>query len=100
VAAVVQHSNHMRFGWLATKTRRVTISADKPEEKQLSATNYLFAGNDKYKLMDLVDREAEGNLPHTILLAPGGKVLDRKSGPCEPLAIRRAIVGYLGRTHK
>lgn len=88
----------------------VTISADAPEEKpralralkeqHLSATNYLFAGNDKYKLMEVVDEKSAGNLPHTILVAPGGKILYRKSGPCEPLAIKRAIVGYLGRTYK
>ncbi len=88
----------------------ITISADSPEEKdkalevlkkkQVSASNYLFDGNDKYKLMDAVDEKASGPVPHTILVAPGGKVLYRKSGPCEPLAIKRAIVDYLGRTYK
>ncbi len=88
----------------------VILSADSPAEKdrvlkvlkeqQASAANYLFSGNDKYKLMDAVDKEAAGNLPHTILVAPGGKVLYRKSGPCEPLEIKRAVVGYLGRTYK
>ena len=48
----------------------VTISADSPEEKekalevlkkkQVSATNYLFDGNDKYKLMDAVDEKSSG----------------------------------------
>jgi len=88
----------------------ITISADSPEEKdkalealkkkQVSAGNYLFEGNDKYKLMDAVDEKASGPVPHTILVAPGGKVLYRKSGSCEPLAIKRAIVDYLGRTYK
>ena len=88
----------------------VTISADSPEEKdkalevlkkkQVSASNYLFEGDDKYKLIDAVDEKAAGPVPHTILVAPGGKVLYRKSGPCEPLAIKRAIVDYLGRTYK
>jgi peroxiredoxin len=88
----------------------VTISANSPEEKdkalevlkkkQVSASNYLFGGDDKYKLMDAVDEKASGPVPHTILVAPGGKVLYRKSGPCEPLAIKRAIVDYLGRTYK
>ena len=88
----------------------VTISADAPEEKahaleflekkQVSARNYLFDGNDKYKLMDAVDEKSTGALPHTILIAPGGKVLYSKSGPCEPLEIKQAIVGYLGRTYK
>ena len=88
----------------------ITISADSPEEKdkalevlkknRIAASNYLFDGNDKYKLMDAVDKKASGPVPHTILVAPGGKVLYRKSGPCEPLAIKRAIVDYLGRTYK
>ena len=88
----------------------VTISADSREEKeralevlkrkQVSASNYLFDGNDKYKLMAAVDKKASGPVPHTILVAPGGKVLYRKSGPCEPLAIKRAIVDYLGRTYQ
>jgi hypothetical protein len=88
----------------------VTIAADSPEEKdralevlkkhQVAATNYLFAGNDKYKLMDAVDEKSSGPVPHTLLIAPGGKILYRKSGPTDPLEIRRAIVGYLGRTYK
>jgi len=43
---------------------------------------------------------ADGPVPHTVLIAPGGKVLYRKSGSCDPLAIKRAIVDYLGRTYK
>ncbi|MGA2069241.1 MAG: redoxin domain-containing protein [Thermoguttaceae bacterium] len=88
----------------------VTVSADSPDEKdralevlrkkQVAAGNYLFQGDDKYKLMEAVDPKAAGPVPHTVLVAPGGKVLYRKSGPCEPLAIKRAIVDYLGRTYK
>jgi len=88
----------------------ITIAANSPEEKdkalemlkknQVSATNYLFDGGDKYKLMDAVDDKSPGPLPHTILVAPGGKVLYRKSGPCEPLEVKKAVVGYLGRTYK
>jgi peroxiredoxin len=88
----------------------ITISADSPEEKgkalsalkekQVSAKNYLFDGSDKYQLMEAVDEKSSGPLPHTILVAPGGKILYRKSGPCEPMEIKKAIVGYLGRTYK
>jgi peroxiredoxin len=88
----------------------ITISADSAQEKdkalevlkrkQVSAVNYLFDSDDKYKLMDAVDPKASGPVPHTILVAPGGKVLYRHSGPCEPLKIKRAIVEYLGRTYK
>jgi len=88
----------------------ITISADAPEEKEkaleilkkkkVSSQNYLFGENDKYKLMDAVDEKSSGAVPHTILIAPGGKVLYSKSGSCEPLEIKKAIVGYLGRTYK
>jgi peroxiredoxin len=88
----------------------VTISADSPEDKehalealkkrQVAATNYLFNIDDKYKLMDAVDEKSTGALPHTLLVAPGGKVLYSKSGPCEPLEIKRIIVDTLGRTYK
>ena len=33
-----------------------------------------------------------------MLIAPGGKVVNRKEGPIEPLEVRRAIVEVLGRT--
>lgn len=88
----------------------VTVSADAPEDKaralevlkkqQVSATNYLFDGRDKYKLMDAVDEKSSGAVPHTLLIAPGGKVLYSKSGATQPLEIKRAIVSYLGRTYK
>jgi thiol-disulfide isomerase/thioredoxin len=88
----------------------ITISADAPEEKekaleflkrrQVSARNYLFDGSDKYKLMDAVDEKSSGAVPYTILIAPGGKVLYSRSGPCKPLEIKKAIIGYLGRTYK
>jgi peroxiredoxin len=88
----------------------VTISANSPAEKdkalevlkrkQVAAANYLFDGNDKYKLMDAVDPQSSGAVPHTILIAPGGKVLYRWSDTCDPLAIKKAIVEYLGRTYK
>jgi peroxiredoxin len=88
----------------------VTISANSPDEKDkaletlrtegVAAVNYLFDGKDKYALMDGVAKTATGALPHTLLIAPGGKVLYSQSGPCELLALRKAIVDYLGRTYK
>jgi peroxiredoxin len=87
----------------------VTISADSPDakdralkmlkEKEVAATNYLFNGDDKYKLMDAVDEKSTGAMPHTLLVAPRGKIIYRKSGPIDPLELKKAIVGYLGRTY-
>jgi len=87
----------------------ITISADPPEDmarvldvlkkNQVAAKNYLFDENDKYKLMDAVDPESSGPVPHTIVGAPGGQVLYRGAGACDPLAIKKAVVDYLGRTY-
>jgi hypothetical protein len=38
-------------------------------------------------------------VPYTVVIAPGGKVLYRNSGQIDPLDLKRAIVGYLGRTY-
>jgi peroxiredoxin len=85
----------------------VTVSADPPEkrdaalaflkEKQASTRNYAFETGDPYAMIDAVDVEWQGALPHTMLVAPGGKVIYRSQGAFEPLALRRAIVNYIGR---
>ena len=89
--------------------RLVTISTDDPEkrddalkalkENRVAATNYLMQSEDKDKFARALDKEWPGPVPYTLLIAPGGKVLYRKVGPIEPLEVRRAIVGYLGRTY-
>jgi hypothetical protein len=85
----------------------VTIDADVPEkqekaleflkEQQASTLNYAFDEGDPYALVDAVDPEWPGNLPHTILVAPGGDVIYRSDGAFDVLELRRAIVGWLGR---
>jgi peroxiredoxin len=87
----------------------VTIGLDDVKEKQqalkflderhVSARNYLFTSTDRDKLAESLDPEWPGPLPYTLLIAPGGKVIYRHHGPLEPLEVRRAIVGHLGRTY-
>jgi thiol-disulfide isomerase/thioredoxin len=87
----------------------VTISLDEPDQKEaalkvlkeqrVAVTNYLWTGESKDKLADALDKEWSGPVPFTAIIAPGGKVLYRKSGPLEPLAVKRAIVENLGRTY-
>lgn len=87
----------------------ITISLDEPDQKELalkvlrekhaSATNYISTVPNKDKLADLLDPEWPGPLPYSLLIAPGGKVVYRHSGPIEPLTIRRAIADFLGRTY-
>jgi thiol-disulfide isomerase/thioredoxin len=85
----------------------VTVNADAPEkrakalaflkEQQASTRNVTFEGADPYALVEAVDPEWGGGLPHTILVAPGGRVIYRSEGAFDALRLRRAIVGWLGR---
>lgn len=87
----------------------ITISMDEPDDeaaalgmlkkKRVAMTNVLYAGGDKDALVAALDPEWQGPIPHTVLIAPGGKVLYRKTGAFDPLELKRAIVGYLGRTY-
>jgi peroxiredoxin len=91
------------------KFKLVTISMDEPGEdaavlkeldrNHVSATNFHSAIADRDRFANLLDREWEGPVPYTLLIAPGGKVVYRKSGEIDPLAVRRAIVDVLGRTY-
>jgi thiol-disulfide isomerase/thioredoxin len=85
----------------------VTINADDPDkrekalsflkEQQASMRNVAFAKGDPYALIEAVDPKWPGALPYTMLVAPGGKVVYRSDGQLEMRALRKAIVGWLGR---
>jgi thiol-disulfide isomerase/thioredoxin len=85
----------------------VTINADDPDKKekaleflkskQASTRNYAFDKGDPYALVEAVDSQWQGELPHTILVAPGGAVIYRSAAAFDMLELRRAIVGWLGR---
>jgi hypothetical protein len=68
-------------------------------EQKVAATNLIAEIEDRDRFADIVDKEWPGPLPHTLLLAPGGKVVYRKNGPIDPLEVKRAIADYLGRTY-
>lgn len=90
--------------------KMVTVSMDIPDhrksvesflKKQKAATmaNYIYTGKDKDVLADAIDAKWEGPVPHTLLIAPGGKVLFRKTGEIDPFELKRAIADSLGRTY-
>ncbi len=91
------------------KFRMITISLDEPEqetdalkllqEQHVSSANFLPTFANRDRLAELLDREWKGPIPYTVLIAPGGKVIYRKSDEIDPLALRREIVGVLGRTY-
>ncbi len=87
----------------------ISISADDPDKKnrvqqflikqQASNTNYLFNNDDKYKLIDALDSSWKGELPYTILVEPGGKIVYRNNGGIDEAELKKAIVDdkYIGR---
>ncbi len=90
------------------KFQLVTISMDDLTKKEdalkvlkdnhASTTNYILTSTDRDAFAQALDRQWPGPVPYTMVIAPGGKVLYRKTGPIDPLELKRAIVGYLGRT--
>jgi thiol-disulfide isomerase/thioredoxin len=87
----------------------VTISGDEVENEEnvlaflkkneASTRNYIYHGDDDYALIEAVDPKWQGNLPYTILIAPGGEIIYRHMSAIDPLEVKRAIVDYLGRTY-
>ena len=74
----------------------ITISIDEPRNsgrvyemlsgKRASAANYIFTGDklrDLAVALDSADPKWDGSPPHTLLIAPGGKVVYRHVGPID-----------------
>lgn len=80
----------------------ISISSDDMEKKdkalqflqkqQASNTNYIFSGDDKYKLIEAIDPNWEGALPYTLLIEPGGKIVYAKQGAADIAALKKMIV--------
>lgn len=91
----------------------VTISLDLPgdlekrarvekflKEKQAAQmANYIYSESDKDKLAEALDPQWPGPVPHTVLIAPGGKVVYRKTGAFDAMEVKKAIADHLGRTY-
>ena len=88
----------------------ITISMDEEDRKDralkqlkdlhASGKNYILkVDGDRDAAMTNLDEKWEGPLPHTVIVAPGGKVLYRNTGGINPLEVKRVIVDYLGRTY-
>jgi peroxiredoxin len=83
----------------------ITISADGLDrtdkvhdflkKQQASMRNLQFSGDNIYPLVEAVDKEWQGALPYTMLVAPGGAVIFRSMGPIVPLELKAAIVDHL-----
>ncbi len=88
----------------------VTISIDRPERKgraleflkmrQASSRNYQFNSEEKHRILDALDSRWPGGLPYTVLVKPGGEIIYRRLGLIDPLELKQAIIGHLGRYYK
>ncbi len=56
--------------------------------------NYIFGDDHKYDLIDAIDPEWRGNLPYTIIVEPGGKIVHRFAGGLKMLDFRQKIVEH------
>jgi len=83
----------------------VSLDAPKMDDKVLkflkksyaSTKNYQYDSDDKYALIEAVDKEWPGSLPYTIIVKPGGEIIYKNLGAIDPHEVRKVIVEYLGR---
>ncbi len=80
-----------------------TISTDKLDKKRKVKeflqskhaalnNNYIFESDNKYDLIENLDPKWSGEIPYTVIVEPGGKIVWRKSGGLNFLEFRKAIV--------
>ncbi len=87
----------------------ISISIDEPGDRatalrtldtaHASFKNFLFTGESKDALAEALDPEWPGPVPFTVLIAPDGKVVYRKTGAFDPRELKRTIADHIGRTY-
>ena len=72
------------------------------EKKQASGINYIYTGDDKYKMIDAIDPKWAGALPYTLLVDPDGKVVYAHEGAIDFEELRKVIYDdpMIGRIYK
>jgi thiol-disulfide isomerase/thioredoxin len=80
-----------------------TISTDKLDKKDKVKeflqsknaalnNNFIFESENKYDLIENFDSDWNGEIPYTVIVEPGGKIVWRSSGSINFLEFRKAIV--------
>lgn len=67
------------------------------EEEGRRTNHYLLTDGDQDALMTALDPEWPGPLPHTVLIAPGGEIVWRHSGPISMDEARMVIIDTMTR---
>jgi peroxiredoxin len=83
----------------------ISISADGPanggkalnflKQSQASVTNFIFNSNDKHLLNGAIDPTSakwQADLPYTLLVEPGGKIVYARHGVIDAYEVKKAIV--------
>jgi peroxiredoxin len=60
------------------------------------AVNFIYTGASTDALVKALDPEWAGPLPHTIVVAPGGKIVYRKTGSIDPDELKDKVLEILG----
>jgi peroxiredoxin len=58
--------------------------------------NFLYTEPSADGLIQALDPEWAGPLPHTVVIAPGGKVVYRHNGPVDPEELKNEVLKHLG----
>ncbi len=67
------------------------------QKQQASMRNLAWSSDDPYGMIEALDPKWQGGLPHTVLIAPGGRIVYRSDGAFDMHELRKAIVEWLGR---
>jgi len=83
----------------------VTVAAEYPnmeakvlkflEGKHASMRNVMFGNTDKYAMIEAIDPEWSGALPHTLVVNEKGVVIYRHTGPLDFIELRRQLLPAL-----
>jgi peroxiredoxin len=67
------------------------------KDKNAATKNYLYSAEDKYPLIEAVDKNWPGALPYTLLIAPGGQIVYTHQGVIDPMVVKKEIMQKIGR---
>lgn len=67
------------------------------KERQVAARNYIMDQENNDALSAALDSEWPGGFPYSILVAPGGKIIQRQMGEIDAIKLKKVIALYPGR---